>query len=98
MSLLGLPRREAVTLSNYTRDLIFKGLRLQAVFGRRMFETWRRMLSMLGDGLDVGFIVSEEYPGLEHFHEGMRAFERGEALKVVFYPHGFQSPDEARRT
>jgi threonine 3-dehydrogenase len=88
VSLLGLPRGNAVTLHQYSKDLIFKGLTVQAIIGRRMFETWDRMLALLAGGLDVSHVVSDEYPGLEHFHEGMAHFDRGEAMKIVFYPGG----------
>ena len=88
VALLGIPRDPRLVIDQYSKDLIFKGLHVQAIIGRRMFETWERMLKLLSTGLDVSFVVTEEYPGLEHFHEGMAAFERGDALKVVFYPHG----------
>ena len=48
----------------------------------------RACSALLAGGLDVSFVVSEEYDGLEHFHDGMAAFDRGDAMKVVFYPGG----------
>jgi threonine 3-dehydrogenase len=88
MSLLGIPSRESITIENFARDLIFKGLTLQAIIGRRIFSTWERMLELLASGLDVAPLVSHEYEGLDRFIEGMEAFDSHEALKVVFYPHG----------
>jgi threonine 3-dehydrogenase len=88
ISLLGIPTREAVTIERFARDLIFKGLTLQAIIGRRIFSTWERMLALLADGLDLRSLVSHEYEGLGAFIEGMEAFDAHEALKVVFYPHG----------
>ncbi|MBA2565503.1 MAG: alcohol dehydrogenase catalytic domain-containing protein [Gemmatimonadetes bacterium] len=88
MSLLGIPSRRELTLADYTHDLIFKGVTLNAIIGRRMFSTWHRMLSLLESGLDVGFVVTREFPSLDHFHEGMALFDSHEALKVVFYPDG----------
>lgn len=88
VSLLGLPSREAVTIHHFARDLIFKGLSLHAIIGRRIFSTWDRMLELLAGGLDVRPLVSHEYEGLEAFVEGMEAFDAHEAMKVVFYPHG----------
>lgn len=88
ISLLGIPTSEAVTIERFSRDLIFKGLTLQAIIGRRIFSTWDRMLELLADGLDVASLVSHEYDGLERFVEGMEAFDKHEALKVVFYPDG----------
>jgi threonine 3-dehydrogenase len=88
LSMLGIPGREAITIRDFARDFIFKGLKLQAIIGRRMFSTWERMLELLADGLDVAPLVSHEYASLDAFEEGMRAFDAHEALKVVFYPHG----------
>jgi threonine 3-dehydrogenase len=88
VSLLGIPSRESVTIERFAHDLIFKGLTLHAIIGRRIFSTWERMLKLLADGLDVRPLVSHEYEGLGAFIEGMEAFDAHEALKVVFYPHG----------
>jgi threonine 3-dehydrogenase len=88
VSLLGIPTKEAVTIERFARDLIFKGLTLQAIIGRRIFSTWDRMLELLAEGLDLRSLVSHEYDGLGAFIEGMEAFDAHEALKVVFYPHG----------
>ena len=83
-SLLGIPGRDAVTFQDYTHDLIFKGVTLHAIIGRRMYGTWFTMLSYLKGGLDVSHVPNAVYSGLEHFHEGMERFEAHDALKVVF--------------
>jgi threonine 3-dehydrogenase len=83
-SLLGIPGKDAVTFQDYTNDLIFKGITLHAIIGRRMYGTWFAMLSYLKGGLDVSHIPNAVYPGLDHFHEGMERFESHDALKVVF--------------
>jgi threonine 3-dehydrogenase len=88
VSLLGLPRDSAVTLESFTEDLIFKGLTLKGITGRRIFDTWIKMLDLLGAGLRVDDLVTNEYDGLERFHEVMRLLENREAMKVVFYPNG----------
>jgi threonine 3-dehydrogenase len=88
LSLLGLPAGHAVTINDYTRNVIFKGVTMQGIIGRRMYETWQRMLSLLKSGLDVEWVVQATFDSLDDFHEGMRRFERHEALKVVFFPEG----------
>jgi threonine 3-dehydrogenase len=88
VSLLGLPRDNAVTIRNFTEDLIFKGLTLKAITGRRIFDTWIKMLDLLGAGLKVEDLVTNEYDGLERFHDAMKLLENREAMKVVFYPNG----------
>ena len=71
MSLLGIPRDKAVTIRDYTNDLVFKGLTLHAIIGRRIFETWIKMLDLFRAGLDVEDLVTNEFEGLERFHEAM---------------------------
>jgi threonine 3-dehydrogenase len=88
LSLLGLPAGHAVTIDDYTRNVIFKGVTLQGIIGRRMYTTWQRMLSLLRSGLDVEWIVQATFDSLREFHTGMSLFERHEALKVVFFPEG----------
>jgi threonine 3-dehydrogenase len=88
ISLLGLPRQKAVTIHDYTNDLIFKGLTLHAIIGRRIFETWIKMLDLLRAGLQVEDLVTNEFDGLDRFHEAMDLLEDRRAMKVVFYPNG----------
>ena len=88
LSLLGLPAGHAVTIDDYTRNIIFKGVTLQGIIGRRMYSTWQRMLALLCSGLDVEWVVQATYDSLQGFHEGMAKFDKHEALKVVFFPEG----------
>ena len=88
VSLLGIPKTKSVTIQDYTGCLIFKGLTLHAVIGRRIFETWIKMLDLLRAGLDVEDIVTNEFEGLESFHDAMALLESRRAMKVVFYPNG----------
>jgi threonine 3-dehydrogenase len=88
LSLLGLPRGKSLTIHDYTNDFIFKGLTLQAIIGRRVFETWIKMLDLLRAGLDVEHLVTDEFEGLERFHEAMALLENRRAMKVIFYPNG----------
>jgi threonine 3-dehydrogenase len=96
LSLLGLPAGHAVTIDDYTRNVIFKGVKLQGIIGRRMYGTWHRMLALLRSGLDVEWVVQATYDSLKDFHEGMAKFDKHEALKVVFFPEG-EAAANARR-
>ncbi len=85
--LLGIPEGEVKI--DFARDVIFRGLSIRAVIGRRVFETWEVMRNILSAGLaheflDSGF-VSHELP-LERYEEGFAALARGEALKVILKP------------
>jgi threonine 3-dehydrogenase len=88
LSLLGLPSGHSVTIDDYTRNVIFKGVTMHGIIGRRMYTTWQRMLGMLRAGLDVEWIVQATYDSLRDFHDGIARFDRHEALKVVFFPMG----------
>jgi threonine 3-dehydrogenase len=88
LSLLGLPAGHSVTIDDYTRNVIFKGLTLQGIIGRRMYSTWQRMLALLESGLDVEWIVQARFDSLDDFETGIGRFDRHEALKVVFFPEG----------
>lgn len=91
--LLGLPAGNSVTIENYTRNLVFKGVTVRGIIGRRMYDTWQTMLSLLEGGLDVTWVVQGEFEGLDRFPDAMEVFDRGSALKVVIYPNGV---DDAR--
>ena len=88
LSLPGLPAGHAVTIDDYTRNVIFKGVTLQGIIGRRMYGTWQRMLALLRSGLDVEWVVQATFDGLQNFHRGIELFDHHEALKVVFFPEG----------
>ncbi len=87
LRLLGLTSRKDVTIRDYSKNVVFKGVDVQGIIGRRMFGTWYAMLGMLEAGLDVEPIVTAEYD-LEQFEPAMAAFDRGETWKVVLYPGG----------
>ncbi len=79
--LLGLPRG-AVKI-NLARDVIFKGLHVYGVVGRRMYETWIEMRNFLAAGLlDIDPVITHRLP-FERFEEGIEAMSAGEAAKVV---------------
>src|SRR3989304_1058021 len=61
VNLLGLPKGEVpLKLSN---DLIFKGVTVYGVIGRRMFETWHQMQRFLSSGLlDPTPAVTHTFP------------------------------------
>ncbi|HEY1433835.1 MAG TPA: alcohol dehydrogenase catalytic domain-containing protein [Thermoanaerobaculia bacterium] len=88
LSMLGIPRDKAVTIRDYTNDFVFKGLTLHAIIGRRVFDTWIKMLDLFRAGLDVEDLVTNEFEGLDQFHEAMELLDDRRAMKVVFYPNG----------
>ncbi len=81
VNLLGLPKDD-VTLPVGT-DIIFKGLTIYGVIGRRMFETWHQMQTFLGSGLlDPRPIITHSFP-LEQMDEALATIRAGQAGKVI---------------
>ena len=79
--LLGLPKG-AVEV-NLARDVIFKGLHVYGVVGRRMYDTWIEMRNFLAAGLlDIDPVITHRIP-LDRFEDGIAAMEAGEEAKVV---------------
>jgi len=61
---------------------IFKGITFEGIYGRKMYETWHKMLAMLETGLDVSPVISHRL-AFEDFAEGFREIQEGHACKVV---------------
>ena len=61
---------------------IFKGITFEGIYGRKMYETWHKMLAMLESGLDVSPVISHRLP-FEDFAQGFEAVAEGHACKVV---------------
>lgn len=79
VALLGIPPTEAPIDWN---DVIFKGLTMQGIYGRRMFETWYQMTALLQGGLDISPVITHHFP----FQEWETAFataRSAEAGKVI---------------
>lgn len=81
VSLMGIPSR-AVSLE-IAEDVIFKGLTVHGVVGRRLYDTWYTMKSLLASGrLDVTPILTHRLP-FEDFATGMELMRSGQCGKVV---------------
>jgi threonine 3-dehydrogenase len=80
-ALLGIPS-DTVNL-NLAERIIFKGLTVLGINGRRMFETWYQTEALVKSGrVDLRSIITHVLP----FQEFDRAFElmrKGEAAKIV---------------
>jgi threonine 3-dehydrogenase len=63
-------------------DVIFKGLTLQGIYGRKMFDTWYKTAALLEEGLDISPILTARYPISEH-EAAFDALRRGEAAKIL---------------
>jgi threonine 3-dehydrogenase len=86
LSMLGLPK-EPFEL-DWNRLLIFKGITLHGIIGRRMYQTWYQMDNLLRSGrLDVRPAITHVMP-MERFDEAIALLRSGQAGKVVLVPWG----------
>jgi len=86
ISLLGLTNKP-VSL-NFSEDIIFKGLTIQGINGRRMYQTWYQMTALLKAGkLDLHPVITDRI-AMKDFSKGMERLKTGEASKILIYPNG----------
>jgi len=86
LSLLGLPK-EPFEL-DWNELVIFKGVTLHGIIGRRMYETWYQMDNLLSSGrLDIRPAITHVMP-MEKFDEAIALLAAGKAGKVVLVPWG----------
>lgn len=62
--------------------VIFKGLQVHGIYGRRMFETWYKMIAMLESGLDMSPILTHRF-GADDFQKGFDIMRSGQSGKVI---------------
>lgn len=63
-------------------DVIFKGLTLQGIYGRKMYETWYKLMAMLEAGLDLSPIITHRFHYTD-FEKGFEAMNSGQSGKVI---------------
>ena len=79
IAVLGIP---AGPMTLDVNDMIFKGLEIQGIYGRRIFETWYKMAAMLQSGLDISAIITHHLPA-DRFEEAFEIVGSGECGKVI---------------
>ncbi len=79
IAMLGIPPGEMAIDWN---KVIFKGLIIKGIYGREMYETWYKMVSMLQSGLDISPIITHRF-GIDDFQKGFDAMGSGLSGKVV---------------
>jgi threonine 3-dehydrogenase len=86
ISLLGLTSKP-VSL-NFSEDIIFKGITIQGINGRRMYQTWYQMTALLKAGkLDLHPVITDRI-SMKDFSQAMDRLKTGEASKILIYPNG----------
>src|SRR5712672_749815 len=86
ISLLGLTSKPIPV--NFSEDIIFKGITIQGINGRRMYQTWYQMTALLKSGrLDLHPVITDRIP-MKDFSKAMERLKTGEASKILVYPNG----------
>ena len=62
--------------------IIFNGLIIKGIYGRRMHETWYKMSAMLQGGLDISGIITHRLD-VRDFEAGFAAMNSGKSGKVI---------------
>lgn len=63
-------------------DVIFKGLNLRGIYGRKVFETWFKGLHLIQSGLPLAEIITHQYPA-DSWEMGFNIMRSGESGKVL---------------
>ena len=81
VQLLGLPKGDVPI--NFADEIIFKGITLYGVIGRKMYETWHQMRRFLTGGqFDPRPVITHTFP-LAKIDEALTAIRSGDAGKVI---------------
>jgi threonine 3-dehydrogenase len=88
--LLGIAR-EPLPNFDIANGVIWKGVTVKGIFGRKMFATWETMLSLIrSDRLDVKSklerILASKMYKLDEYEQAFKTLSTGEELKLVFTP------------
>ncbi len=81
VQMLGIPSKKIEV--DLASEIIFKGITVYGVIGRRMYDTWHLMTRFLRGGYDPTPVITHRFP-MEGWREAIHAIKSGEAGKVVF--------------
>jgi len=81
VQLLGIPKGEVPI--NFSTEIIFKGITLYGVIGRKMYQTWHQMRRFLTGGqFDPRPVITHKFP-LANIDDALGAIRSGDAGKVI---------------
>src|SRR5438445_715008 len=81
VQLLGIPKGEVPV--DFAAEIIFKGITVYGVIGRRMYDTWHQMRRYLTAGLlDPRPVITHQFP-LAKVDEALAAIRAGDAGKII---------------
>lgn len=83
VTLFGIPTGQVCF--DLPNEIIFKGIRVYGVTGRRLFGTWYKLAGLLKAGLDIKPVVTHALP-MSDFAKGFELVNAGQCGKVVLFP------------
>jgi threonine 3-dehydrogenase len=83
VTLFGIP--SGPVHCDLANDIIFKGIRVYGITGRRLFSTWYRLAGLFKAGLDIRPVITHTFP-LKDFARGFELIQSGQCGKVVLLP------------
>ena len=79
IALLGiLPSSAAVDWEK----IVFNGLTIRGIYGRKMFETWYKMTAMIQSGLDISKIITHRF-SYKDYKEAFELMKTGKSGKII---------------
>jgi threonine 3-dehydrogenase len=66
-------------------EIIFKGIRVHGITGRRLFSTWYRLAGLFKAGLNIKPIITHTFP-MNDYAKGFELINSGQCGKVVLFP------------
>lgn len=63
-------------------SMVFKGIFMKGIYGREIFETWYKMVTLIDSGLDISGIITHHF-AVENYLEAFQAMQSGTTGKVI---------------
>lgn len=79
VAMLGIPPKETLIDWNH---VIFKGLTIKGIYGREMFETWYKMITLLQSGLDISPVITHHF-SVDQYQDAFKIMAGGQSGKVI---------------
>ena len=76
---MGLQGRETTV---DLETVIFNGLNLRGIYGRKVWDTWYKMTTMVQAGLDISPIITHRFD-IRDYEKGFEAMISGQSGKVI---------------
>ncbi|MBV9575469.1 MAG: zinc-binding dehydrogenase, partial [Gammaproteobacteria bacterium] len=79
IALLGfLPQNTGIDWS----QIIMKGITIKGIYGREMYDTWYKMITMLQSGLQIAPVITHEFAA-QDYQQAFETMRSGLSGKVI---------------